>query len=206
MANNYIIKKTGDTVLVNVIESLSDFNQIHFFLLGNRLESLFLPSVILFVEGTTDEKYITRILQTRYPELNASIINATNDSEMKRYAHMMAQIFPDIQRSPYNGRIVAILDSIHGAGIIDALKKKGLSENRIVTWSKNGIKYFYPENIMREIFGGFAPMTILGDEVTMCGISLRKVELADLVVAKINRDTKYPEELDAKLFSILDEL
>ncbi|MEL7258307.1 MAG: AAA family ATPase [Pseudomonadota bacterium] len=206
ISNNFIIQKSEDTVRVTKLETLADFNQVHFFLLGNRLESLFLPSVILFVEGPTEEKYLNRVLQTKYPELSASIINATNDTEMKRYAHMMSQIFPDIQRSPYNGRIVPILDSVHGRGITDALRKKGVSEDRIITWSKNGIEHFYPESIMREIFGGYGPMSILGDDVTMCGITIRKMDLVDLVVSKINDATEYPDEFSRKLFTILDAL
>ncbi len=206
IANNFIIQKSGDRVRVSKLNSLADFNQVHFFLLGNRLESLFLPSVILFVEGPTEEKYLSRILQTNYPELSVSIINATNDGEMKRYAHMMSQIFSDLQRSPYNGRIIPILDSVHGKGITDALRKKGISDDRIITWSKNGIEHFYPEAIMREIFGGYGPMTILGDEVTMCGITKRKTDLADQVVAKIDSETEYPEEIRRKLFTLLDVL
>lgn len=206
ISNNFIIQKSEDTVRVTRLESLADFNQVHFFLLGNRLESLFLPSVILFVEGPTEEKYLNRVLQTKYPKLSASIINATNDGEMKRYAHMMSQIFPDIQRSPYNGRVVPILDSVHGRGITDALQKKGVCEDRIITWSKNGIEHYYPERIMRELFGGYGPISTLGDDVTMCGITKRKMDLADQVVSKIDVATEYPDEFSQKLFSVLDAL
>lgn len=200
---NLMVQKDGDKVTVKRLESLSDFNQIHFFLLGNRLESLFLPSVILFVEGPTEEKYLNRIFQTRYPEMSASIINATNDSEMKRYAHMVSQIFPDLQRSPYHGRIIPILDSVHGTGILDTLKKKGILDEQIVTWSKNGIEHYYPNEIMREIFGGLGPMSIIGDEVTMNGTTLRKLELVEKVIARIDKNTEYPQEVHSKLFSLL---
>lgn len=205
ISNNFLIQKSSDIVRVSELETLADFNHVHFFLLGNRLESLFLPSVILFVEGPTEEKYLNRVLQTRYPGLSASIINATNDSEMKRYAHMMSQIFPDIQRSPYNGRIIPILDSVHGRDITDTLKKKGVSEDRIITWSKNGIEHFYPEAIMREIFGGYGPMNILGDDVTMCGITKRKMDLVDQIISKVDTNTVYPEEFSRKLFTLLDK-
>ncbi|WP_285675058.1 ATP-dependent nuclease [Paralimibaculum aggregatum] len=204
ISNNFVVKKSGNEIQVNRINSLAEFNQIHFSLLGNRLESLFLPSVIIFVEGPTEEKYISRILQVKYPSLSASIINATNDSEMKRYAHMMAQLFPDLQRSPYNGRIIAILDSVHGTGIVDTLIKKGISEDMIVRWSKNGIEHYYPEDIMRDIFGGNGPISIIGDEVTMCGVMNRKLELSEKIAARIREDTRFPDEMERKLFPLLD--
>ncbi|MEW9922359.1 hypothetical protein AB2B41_22395, partial [Marimonas sp. MJW-29] len=64
----------------------------------------------------------------------------------------------------------------------------------------------HPEEIMRELFGGIGPISVLGDEVTMCGITMRKVELADKVAAKITQETKYPDEVEKKLFSVLNQL
>lgn len=206
ISNNLIINKQDDNIHVRRLSSLSEFNQIHFFLLGNRLESLFLPSIILFVEGRTEEIFLGKVIQTTYPNLSVSMINATNDSEMKRYAHMMTQIFPDLQRSPYNRRIVPILDLIHGSDIVGTLKKKGVPEDRIIKWSKNGIEHYYPEEIMREIFGGVGPMLILGDDVSMCGTTHRKLDLANSVASKIDKNTQYPDEIKEKLFSILDSL
>ncbi len=206
ISNNLIINKQDDNINVHRLSSLSEFNQIHFFLLGNRLESLFLPSIILFVEGESEEIFLGRVIQTKYPGLSVSIINATNDSEMKRYAHMMAQIFPDLQRSPYNRRIVPILDSTHGADIVETLKKKGVSEDRIIKWSKNGIEHFYPETIMQEIFGGIGQMSIVEDNITMCGTTHRKLDLAKKVASKVDVTTQYPDEIEQKLFSILDGL
>lgn len=116
----------------------------------------------------------------------------------------MAQLFPDIQRSPYKDRIIAILDSIHGKDIVQTLKKKGISEDKILTWSKNGLEYFYPQEIMREIFGSIGILSIVGDEVTMSGTTLRKLELAKKVSSKLKPSTKYPEEIETKLFPMIE--
>ena len=89
--------------------------------------------------------------------------------------------------------------------ITDTLKKKGVSEDRIITWSKNGIEHFYPEAIMREIFGGYGPMNIQGDDVTMCGITKRKMDLVDQIISKVDTNTVYPEEFSRKLFTLLDK-
>ena len=125
ITNNFIVTKNAHKISIRQLKSLSEFNQIHFFLLGNRLESLFLPSLIFFVEGPSEEIFIGRMLETRYPDLSISLINATNDGEMKRYAHMLSQIFPNIQQSPYNDRVIPILDSVHESGVVATLKKKG---------------------------------------------------------------------------------
>lgn len=202
--NNFVISKSGDMISVSPLASLADFNRIHFFLLGNRLESLFLPSLILFVEGPCEEIYLSKVFETRYPGVGLSLINATNDSEMKRYAHMISQLFPELQHSPYKDRILPILDSVHGNDVVDALRKKGIPMNRIIKWSKNGIEHYYPEDILSEIFGGTGPMSIIGDEVTRCDTTYRKLELAKKVTARITPETKYSEEMETKLFRIVE--
>ena len=59
---------------------------------------------------------------------------------------------------------------------------------------------------MREIFGGIGPMTVYGDEITMCDVKLRKLELAKKVSAKLKPDTKYPKEVEEKLFALIDKM
>jgi len=50
ITNNYRIAKQGDEITIDRVETQSDFNKIHFFLLGNRFETLYLPSSIVLVE------------------------------------------------------------------------------------------------------------------------------------------------------------
>lgn len=142
----------------------------------------------------------------RYHNLSVSLINATNDSEMKRYANMVSQLFPELRNSPYRDRIFAVLDSVHGKDIVDTLAKKGIPEASIVRWSGNGIEYVYPPNIMAEIFGGEGPISILGDEVTCKVTTIRKRELATRVADRLKPDTEYHPEMVSKLFSILTPL
>src|SRR5439155_10426513 len=44
ITNNYAVEKRGDEIFVKQVQSQADFNGIHFFLLGNRFETLYLPS------------------------------------------------------------------------------------------------------------------------------------------------------------------
>ena len=49
--NNYVVSKQGDEIDLRQVATLGELNKVHFFLLGNRFETLYLPSVILLVEG-----------------------------------------------------------------------------------------------------------------------------------------------------------
>ena len=203
--NNFMISKSGDEISVEQIVSLSQFNRIHFNLLGNRLESLFLPSLIFFVEGPSEETFLSRVFSIKFPNVSVSIVNATNDSEMKRYAHMIAQLFPDLRHSPYKDRIVPILDSKHGSDIVGVLEKKGIPSNNIVRWNNNGIEYYYPEEIMKEVFGGSGPLSIIGDDVSRSGTTIKKTDLAKKVADKLTVESVFNDEFNEKLLSLLDQ-
>lgn len=61
ISNNYVVSKSGDEISVRQVETLGDLNQVHFFLLGNRFETLYLPSAIVLVEGKCDHRFIERV-------------------------------------------------------------------------------------------------------------------------------------------------
>ena len=86
------------------------------------------------------------------------------------------------------------------------MKRKGIPESQIVTWSENGIEHYYPEAIMREIFGGIGEIIISGDEITMCGVMERKLELARKVASKITKETKFSEEFENKIFALINRI
>lgn len=165
-----------------------------------------MPSAIIFVEGPSEETFLSRALELRFPHLSISIVNATNDGEMKRYGYMMKQLFPEFQHSPYKDRIITVLDSVHGKGITDSLKRIGFPDNQIVVWSRNGIEHLYPDSVMQQIFGGSGALSIIGDDVTMNGTTEKKSELARKVANKLSHDTIYPDELEKKLFALIDRV
>ena len=43
ITNNFRVEKHGDEIALQQVESQADLNHIHFFLLGNRFETLYLP-------------------------------------------------------------------------------------------------------------------------------------------------------------------
>lgn len=206
ISKNYTVRKDGDVIRLERLASLADFNRIHFSLLGNSLQKLFLPNLILFVEGPSEETFLSRALQIRYPSMSFSIINATGDAEMKRYAHMLSQIFPDLQNSPYRDRVIPVLDKVHGSGIVDRVVAKGIPEASIVVWSKNGVENFYPSDAMDIIFGAGGNLSIIGDEVARNGTKVRKMDLVARVASMLTEKTKHHPELVEKLFNRIDQL
>ncbi len=204
--NNYSMAKNGNEIQIKPTNTISDFNNIHFFLLGNRLEHLYLPSCIVLTEGKTDHEYLTKILHFKFPLAQLSIINANGDNRMKEIINLAATLFTDLQKSPYRTRIVAILDSKHGSDIVESLKKAGIPDEHIIRWSKNGIEFFYPKKIMDDIFGGDGEINITDDLISKNGLSYKKGELCELVVSKIDEKTIVPDEIQEKLFSVVDAI
>ncbi|MCW3785289.1 ATP-dependent nuclease [Plebeiibacterium sediminum] len=204
ISNNYSIKKDGDIIDISKTDTISDFNNIHFFLLGNRLESLFLPSCIILTEGKCDQHYLTKVLESKYPNSQFSILNANSDSRMKELVNVAGNIFTDLQKSPYRNRIIAVLDKVHDTSVKQTLLKYGIPESNILVWDKNGIEYYYPNEIMDSIFGSDNEIAITGDLVSRNGVSYKKWELCEKVVSKIDSSTRFNGEVEVKLLKTIE--
>jgi len=205
ISNNYFVSKSGDEVDVNQVSSVADINRIHFFLLGNRLESLYMPSAIVIVEGKCDYAYIERVLHTRYPDTRFSIISANSDSRIREVFSVTKSLFGDIQKSPYQNRIFAVIDSVHGAGLPQQLEKMGIPKANIVVWSKNGIEYYYPPKILNDIFHSTDEVSINGDQISLNNLTYTKNELVEMVVPKISPATQYNDEFTKEFLNKIEQ-
>lgn len=194
ITNNYFVEKRADTVDVQQVKSVGDISKIHFFLLGNRFESLYLPSAIIIVEGKTDHKFVERVVATRFPGKQLSLFNATSDSRTKEVLHIVKTLLGDLQKSPYKDRIFVVLDSVHGEGLVQSLTEMGLPKENVITWSKNGIEYYYPVDAIRKIFQGDGELSINGDQVELNGLTLSKSELVERIIPMIDRNSIFPDE------------
>jgi len=199
IANNYTIEKHGDEITVRRVETQADFNGIHFFLLGNRFETLYLPSAIILVEGKSDHRFIERVLSKRYPGYLTSVIPAHSDSRIKEILAIAKGIFADIQKSPYRDRIFVILDSVHSATLPDQLIAMGVPKEHVITWPKNGIEFYYPPSLVDKIFGTGPEIQIAGDVISRNGVSYKKTELAEKVISLVEPDTPMHDDF-SKLF------
>jgi hypothetical protein len=203
--NNFTVQKSGDEITIQQISNLSEFNKVHFFLLGNRFETLFLPSIIVMVEGKTDFQFIQRVLSLKFPDSQISVIHANGDGEIKRYIHIAKNLLTDIQKSPYHNRLFVVLDSAHSAGIEDELQRLGVAKQNIVEWPNNGIEYHYPPKLMESIFPGNDPISIEKDTVSRGGISYTKQQLVDLICNKLDSETEMDREFSGLFLNRLKD-
>ena len=204
IANNYFIEKDGNQIDIKQVNSVADINRIHFFLLGNRLESLYMPTAIIIVEGKCDYKYIERVLYTKFPNVRFSVIQANSDNRIRDVFNVTKNIFGDIQKSPYQNRIFAVIDSVHGSGLPQQLEKMGLPSENIIIWSKNGIEYYYPPRAVKEIFHSGGEIQIQGDRICLNGLAYTKNELVDMIVPKIDPESEYNKEFQTEFLDRIE--
>lgn len=206
ISNNYFVEKNGDIINIKQVENINEINNIHFFLLGNRLETLYMPSAIVIVEGKCDYKYIKRAFSLRYENANISLIQANGDSRIKEIFNLTKNLLGDIQKSPYRDRIFVVLDKVHGSSLVNDLKGMGLPEKNIIIWSKNGIEYFYPPEILKFIFHSTGEPLIEGDKVELNGMSYTKNELVEMIVGKMDKTTNHVKEFEYDFLRKIDDV
>lgn len=197
ISNNYTVGKHGDEIEISPVQTLSELNKVHFFLLGNRFETLYLPSAIVIVEGKCDHKFIERCLSLRFPLSQMSVISANSDSRIKEVLAIARGLLSDLQKSPYRDRIFVVLDSVHGSGLPPQLVDMGLPEQNIIKWPLNGIEYYYPPSLLDSVYGTGGELQIDGDRVMRNGLSYSKNELVDKVVSSLTHDTPMQAEFES---------
>jgi predicted ATPase len=204
ITNNYRIEKTGDEISIEPIATQTDFNRIHFFLLGNRFETLYLPSAILLVEGKCDRKFIDRVMALRYPNSQFSVVEANSDNRIKEVLNTAKGLLTDIQKSPYRDRIFIVLDSVHSAGLPSQIEKMGIPADNIVVWEKNGIEHFYPPSILDKVFGAGQEIVISGDDVSRNGVTYKKADLVEKVLSLLDASTPMHPHFELALLRRLE--
>jgi len=205
IGNNYVVSKQGDEIDLKSVSTLGELNKVHFFLLGNRFETLYLPSAILLVEGKCDQRFIERATCLRFPNAQLSVISTNSDSRIKEVLTIAGGLLTNIQRSPYRDRIFVILDSVHAASLPDQIERMGVLHENIVKWPLNGIEHFYPPALVDRIFPGSGPLNIAGDRVSRGGVEYNKIDLAEKIVALLDSTTSHHADFERLLLSPLAE-
>lgn len=206
ITNNFTVEKVGSEISVRRVDTLAEMNRVHFFLLGNRFETLHLPSAIILVEGKCDQKFIERCLTMRFPASQFSVVPANSDGRIKEILATAKSLFADLQRSPYRDRLFVVLDSVHNAALPDQLVAMGLPRENIIIWPLNGIEYFYPPCVIDTIYGQGGVIQIEGDRVIKNGLSYSKNELVDKVLALISREVPMHPDFEAMFLSRLNNM
>lgn len=149
LSNNFIVARRENTASVEQVRSIVQFHQLQFNMLGNDLESLFLPAAILIVEGPSDISFLSRLLQIRIPDRNITIVSAHGDAVLEKL-NVIKALFGDLDKSPYANRVCVLLDRQQSVKL--GRLKNMIPERNVVVWPKNGIEYYYPESIVAQAF------------------------------------------------------
>lgn len=174
-------------------------------MLGNRFETLYLPSDIVLVEGKCDYQFIDSVIAVNYPNHQIRVIAANGDARIKEVLNIARGLFTDIQKSPYRDRICVVLDSVHSKRLPTEISAMGIAKENIVVWEKNGIGFYYPDPLVSQLFGVGSDLQINKDVVSGNGISYSKNELVGKIVASLQADTPMLPEFQEKILNRIDK-
>lgn len=189
-SNNFIVTKAANQISVTPVQSVGDLHQLQFAMLGNELESLFLPSAIVLVEGESDVIYISKLLRLHVSQRKIAVVRAGGDGEMQNKLNVLREAFGDLAASPYRDRLFVALDQRHSVSK-ERIKKLGVQESNIFVWSRNGIEHLYPRDLTAAAFccdqEELLRIPLEGDPLEFNGIRLSKRQLAQLVAEKTTK-------------------
>jgi predicted ATP-dependent endonuclease of OLD family len=204
--NNFFVSRNSTQISLRRLRTVQDINELQLLLLGNRLETLHLPSAIVLVEGPCDHVFLNRLVNLRFPKASISVIHCSGDSRIKEHLSVVRQTLGDLQRSPYADRIFVVLDSVHEKSMPAQLVAMGIAAKNVIIWTQNGIEFLYPRELLERKFGTYETLEISGDVIEHNGVSAKKKELADFIASRMTGDEALPEELEEKLLAPLQKL
>jgi hypothetical protein len=204
--NNFIVAREEQRLWVSQVNSVSELHQLQFNLLGNELETMFLPSAIVIVEGKTDLKYLERVIELKHPNRRITVLSGQGDVKSRAYA-IREILGGDLQKSPFRDRLFVVLDSVHQPSLRQELTALGIPDDHVVEWSRNGIEYLYPTSLLADKYacppGQVNDLRISGDVVSLGTLAYKKSELCDEIVMRLTLETELPAELEERLLAPL---
>jgi hypothetical protein len=199
--NNFVVTRNGNLITADRCGSFQELMDIQFRMLGNDLGNLFLPDAIFLVEGDTDKLYLSEVLRLRLPGFRIVVESCGGDIAAR--LHYWASALGDFHVSPYRSRTFLVYDAVQQAGLEKIAQRLGIPSQSMIRWSKNGIEYMYPLDILSSIFHvpltSYDDLSIESDRVRVGDIAITKMDLARRVVTDLTTDSKLPEELTTKL-------
>ena len=101
--------------------------------------------------------------------------------------------------SPYRDRLFVVLDKKHSLNK-ERIKKQGVKEEHIFVWSKNGIEYFYPQDLLASAFccnlTELQSVNIESDPIEYNGLRKSKKDLAHFIAAQTTLKHSLSSELN----------
>ncbi len=210
ITNNFIFSRNMNRITIRQVDSICTYHNLQFNMLGNTLESPFLPSVIVIVEGDTDHDYIKKIFQIYFPDKRVSVVKSDGDGGTKNQLYVIKSTLGDLQMSPYRERIFILLDENHSVRVRD-FTKHGVPSKNVVIFDENGIEMYYPQQILAEIFACnpqevLSLLTVEDNKVRVRDIAMTKKELCQKVLERLTSESEIPSEIREKLLSPIAEI
>lgn len=200
-SNNFVVTKEGTQISARPIESISHFHQLQFNMLGNELESLFLPSAIVIVEGESDVIFFNKVLELHLPDKRVAMVCAHGEGEILRKLNFFKEAFGDVASGIYRSRLFVVLDKQISTSL-DRIANQGVLPVNIVTLSENGIEYYYPKKLLASTFrcdeDEVSNIRLELDTIEYNGIRHSKKELANLMAGELT--IAHQLEQDVQIF------
>jgi hypothetical protein len=197
-SNNFVVTKSGRQISAKQVGSVSDLHHLQFNMLGNELESLFLPSAIVIVEGESDVTFLTKVLGLHLPDPRIAMVCAHGEGEVKAKINFFREAFGDVASNLYRERLFVVFDQRISTRL-GRIEGQGVMVENIVTLSKNGIERYYPPELLAAAF--HCDMTDVGmidlehDPIEFNGHRYSKKELAEYVASRLTTKHGLDEEV-----------
>jgi len=174
-------------------------------MLGNEFESIFLPSAIVIVEGDSDVSFIAKATKLHIPDRRVAIVRAGGEGGVQNKLNVLKETFGGIETSPYRDRLFVVLDKKHSTPVA-RIESQGVRRSNITEWTKNGIEYLYPQDLVADAFRCSASelekCNLESDPIEFNGIAISKKELAQVVSGRMTQGHQLHPELEALLNQI----
>jgi hypothetical protein len=199
LSNNFNVKKAADLLTMEQVTTVSAFHALQFRLLGNDLESLFLPSAIVFVEGDADIAFLSRVIALRFPDRSITVTPTGGEGNVSYRINALRDAFGSLEKSPYQSRLFVVFDSRFSTKK-QKLVSMGIAPENVVVWSQNGIEYLYPPELVASVFActveEVTSIAFHVDPIAHNGIHISKKQLAQLVSERLTADCEHNAELE----------
>ncbi len=155
LSNNWVVTKGADgKASLAQIETPEELHSTIYRLLGNSPEDLFFPDNLLIVEGPSDEIFWRRLFALTGAG-GVAVHYADGETNVSAALPAIEQMLKTQAYIPwYRDRLCVAVDSNVPASRIDEWRKYLVDDGtRVRALGQNGIEYYYPRSIMREVTG-----------------------------------------------------
>ncbi len=147
-ASNYAVTKINSQVSINRVASVAELYDITFKMLGNSVEDLFFPYNYMVVEGWSDEVIVNKVMTLKgLSSARIKVLAATGVENVGNILHAVSNnITPFVVNdSPYNSRVVALIDKPRKTSDYHYKQLKKVLKDRLFLLDQYSLEEYLPE-------------------------------------------------------------